>query len=89
VRSGRQEFLLDRPPEHPPDPVDVLVDRRPGPAGGDHRLADVLEGPGTEPGRIGTFRADDPDLAPLDAADVAREALRLLEPVESASARPD
>lgn len=53
------------------------------------RVTVRFEGPGTEPGRIGTFRADDPDLAPLDAADVAREALRLLEPVESASARPD
>lgn len=53
------------------------------------RVTVRFEGPGTEPGRIGTFRADDPDLEPLDAADVAREALRLLEPVESASARPD
>jgi DNA polymerase-4 len=53
------------------------------------RVTIRFEGPGTEPGRIGTFRADDPDLEPLDAADVAREALRLLQPVESTAARPE
>jgi len=53
------------------------------------RVTVRFEGPGTEPGRIGTFRADDPDLEPLDAADVAHEAMRLLEPAEIASARPD
>ena len=53
------------------------------------RVTVRFEGPGTEPGRIGTFRADDPDLEPLDAADVAREALRLLESVQSTSARPE
>lgn len=53
------------------------------------RVTIRFEGPGTEPGRIGTFRADDPDLEPLDAADVAHEALRQLQPVESAAARPE
>ncbi len=43
------------------------------------RVTVRFEGPGTEPGRIGTFRADDPDLEPIDAAQVAREALALLE----------
>jgi len=42
------------------------------------RVTIRFEGPGTEPGRIGTFWADDPDLEPVDAADVAREALVLL-----------
>lgn len=39
------------------------------------RVTIRFEGPNTEPGRIGTFRADDPDLEPVDATDVAREAL--------------
>lgn len=43
------------------------------------RVTIRFEGPGTEPGRIGTFRADDPDLEPVDAADVAHEALELLD----------
>lgn len=42
------------------------------------RVTIRFEGPGTEPGRIGTFWADDPDLEAVDAADVAREALELL-----------
>ncbi|MBS2964045.1 DNA polymerase IV [Actinocrinis puniceicyclus] len=40
------------------------------------RVTVRFEGPDTGPGRIGTFRADDPDLEPLDAGEVAREALR-------------
>ena len=43
------------------------------------RVTIRFEGPGTEPGRIGTFRTDDPDLEPVDAADVAQLALDLLE----------
>lgn len=42
------------------------------------RVTIRFEGPGTEPGRIGTFWADDPELEPVDAADVARDALALL-----------
>ena len=42
------------------------------------RVTVRFEGPDTEPGRIGTFRVDDPDLEPVDAADVARRALELL-----------
>lgn len=42
------------------------------------RVTIRFEGPGTGPGRIGTFRADDPDLEPVDAAQVAREALEML-----------
>lgn len=52
------------------------------------RVTIRFEGPGTEPGRIGTFLADDPDLEPLDAADVAREALHALQsaiPVEQSA----
>ena len=37
------------PLEHPPDPVDVLVDQPPRPAGLDHRLADILQGHRAEP----------------------------------------
>jgi DNA polymerase-4 len=51
------------------------------------RVTVRFEGPGTEPGRIGTFRADDPELEPVDAAQVAQEALRLLQ--NPASALPD
>ena len=43
------------------------------------RVTIRFEGPGTEPGRIGTFSVDDPDLEPIDAADVARDALALLD----------
>jgi len=43
------------------------------------RVTIRFEGPGTGPGRIGTFRIDDPDLEPVDAADVARVALDLLD----------
>jgi hypothetical protein len=53
VYLGREQLLLDSPPEHPLDPVDVLVDRLPGPARVYHRLADVFEGPGPERGRRG------------------------------------
>lgn len=42
------------------------------------RVTIRFEGPGTGPGRIGTFWSDDPDLEAVDAADVAREALDLL-----------
>jgi DNA polymerase-4 len=42
------------------------------------RVTIRFEGPGTGPGRIGTFRTDDPDLEPVDAADVAQLALDLL-----------
>lgn len=42
------------------------------------RVTVRFEGPGTEPGRIGTFAVEDPELEPVDAADVAREALELL-----------
>ncbi len=43
------------------------------------RVTIRFEGPGTEPGRIGTFSVDDPELEPVDAADVASEALALLD----------
>jgi DNA polymerase-4 len=42
------------------------------------RVTVRFEGPGTEPGRIGTFWADDPDLEAVEAVDVAREALAAL-----------
>jgi DNA polymerase-4 len=42
------------------------------------RVTIRFEGPGTGPGRIGTFRTDDPELEPVDAADVAHAALDLL-----------
>lgn len=48
------------------------------------RVTVRFEGPGTGPGRIGTFLAEDPALEPVDAADVAREALSLLEPPTAA-----
>jgi DNA polymerase-4 len=44
------------------------------------RVTVRFEGPGTAPGRIATFRVDDPDLEAMDAADVARKALELLAP---------
>jgi DNA polymerase-4 len=50
------------------------------------RVTVRFEGPGTEPGRIGTFWADDPDLEAVEAVDVAREALAALaEPAEPAA----
>ncbi|HEV3169911.1 MAG TPA: DNA polymerase IV [Actinocrinis sp.] len=42
------------------------------------RVTVRFEGPGTEPGRIGTFWADDPDLEPVEAVEIAREALAAL-----------
>ncbi len=42
------------------------------------RVTVRFEGPGTEPGRIGTFWADDPDLEPVEAIEVARAALAAL-----------
>ena len=47
------------------------------------RVTVRLESPGGRPGRIRTFRADDPALRAVDSSDVAREAL-----VETV-ARPD
>jgi DNA polymerase-4 len=43
------------------------------------RVTIRFEGPDTGPGRIGTYRTDDPDLEPVDAAEVARDALDLLD----------
>lgn len=42
------------------------------------RVTIRFEGPDTGPGRIGTFRTDDPDLEGVEAADVARAALESL-----------
>jgi hypothetical protein len=42
-RRDGQQFVLDGPAEHRPDPVDVLVDQAAAAARVDHRLADELQ----------------------------------------------